>query len=301
MIKLFTAIACALVALATPAVAQQPPAAPQRIALWANGAPGFESRKAIPEQSEAYWLKPVNDPSITYFPARPGRETGAAVLLMPGGAHEFLVITSEGNDAARWFNERGIAAFVLRYRLFRGKDSPYKFEHARQDAERAVRTIRAHAGEWKLDPRKIGVVGFSAGGELARHTLLSPPVPAPGEGDAIDRVSARPDFGVLVFPGPLHGEEKITRDSPPLLMTATNDDQCCSQPIIDLLGAYRAAGASSELHMYAAGGHAFNMGETTPMVSLRNWPARITDWMTDRGLLARWPEGGTAPGSAPSR
>lgn len=130
---------------------------------------------------------------------------------MPGGAHEFLVITSEGNDAARWFNERGIAAFVLRYRLFRGKDSPYKFEHARQDAERAMRTIRAHAGEWKLDPHKIGVVGFSAGGELARVTLLSPPVPAPGKGDAIDRLSARPDFGVLVFPGPLHGEEKITR------------------------------------------------------------------------------------------
>ena len=178
---------------------------------------------------------------------------------------------------------------MLRYRLFRGKDSPYKFEHARQDAERAMRTIRSRAGEWKLDPHKIGVVGFSAGGELARVTLLSPPVPAPGKGDAIDRLSARPDFGVLVFPGPLHGEEKITRDSPPLLMTATNDDQCCSQPIIDLLNAYRAAGASSELHMYAAGGHAFNMGETTPMVSLRNWPARITDWMTDRGLLAKWP------------
>jgi len=289
MTRLLAAFAWALALLASPAWAQDPPATPQRIALWADGAPGFESRKNIPEQAEAYWLKPVNDPSITYFPARPGRETGAAGLLMPGGAHQFLVITSEGNDAARWFNERGIAAFVLRYRLFRGKDSPYKFEHARQDAERAMRTIRSRAGEWKLDPHKIGVVGFSAGGELARVTLLSPPVPAPGKGDAVDRLSSRPDFGVLVFPGPLHGEEKITRDSPPLLMAATNDDQCCSQPIIDLLNAYRAAGASSELHMYAAGGHAFNMGESTPMVSLRNWPSRITDWMTDRGLLAKWP------------
>lgn len=276
----------ALLGLCGPAMAQDAPPAPTRIALWDKGAPGFEDRKAIPEQAEAYWLKPVNDPSITYFPARKGRETGASVLIMPGGAHEFLVITSEGNDVARWFNERGVAAFVLRYRLFRGKESPYRFEHARQDAERAVRTIRARAGAFGLDPQRVGVIGFSAGGELARVTLLSAPVPAPGPADAIDRLSARPDFGILVFPGPLHAEERVTATSPPLLMAATNDDTCCSAPILDLLTAYRGAGASAELHMYAAGGHAFNMGETTPLVSLRHWPSLITDWMTDRGLLA---------------
>lgn len=287
MPRLLVTLVCALTALfAGPALAQQPPVQGERIALWDKGAPGFESRANIPEQAEAYWLKPVNNPSITYYPARPGRETGAAVLIMPGGAHEFLVITTEGNDVARWFNERGVAAFVLRYRLFRGKDSPYKFENARQDAERAMRLIRSRADQYKIDPKRIGVVGFSAGGELARVTLLSAPVPAPGPGDAIDKLSARPDFGILVFPGPLHAEEHITAASPPLLMTATNDDTCCSQPILDLLSAYRAAGASSELHMYAAGGHAFNMGETTPMVALRHWPERITDWMTDRGLLA---------------
>jgi len=286
MPRLLVTLVCALAALfAAPALAQQPPVQGERIALWDKGAPGFESRANIPETSEAYWLKPVNNPSITYYPARPGRETGAAVLIMPGGGHEFLVITTEGNDVARWFNERGVAAFVLRYRLFRGKDSPYKFENARQDAERAMRLIRSRADQYKIDPKRLGVVGFSAGGELARVTLLSAPVPAPGPGDAIDKLSAQPDFGILVFPGPLHAEEHITAASPPLLMTATNDDTCCSQPILDLLTAYRAAGASSELHMYAAGGHAFNMGETTPMVALRHWPERITDWMTDRGLL----------------
>lgn len=289
MIKLLAAFAWAFALLASPAFAQAPPAEPQRIALWTKGAPGFESRKSIPEQAESYWLKPVNDPSITYFPARPGRENGAAVLIMPGGAHEFLVINSEGNEVARWFNERGVAAFVLRYRLFRGTDSPYSFDNARQDAERAMRTIRARASEWKLDTKRIGVIGFSAGGELARVTLLSPPVAAPGRGDSVDTLSARPDFGILVFPGPAHGEEKVTAASPPLLMVATNDDACCSQPILDLLTAYRAAGASSELHMYAAGGHAFNLGVTTPVLALRHWPDRITDWMTDRGLLARWP------------
>jgi acetyl esterase/lipase len=285
MARILAALALALSLIAAPALAQQPAPEPQRISLWAKGAPGFESRASIPEEAKEYWLKPVNNPSITYFPARAGRETGASVLIMPGGAHEFLVITTEGNDVARWFAERGVAAFVLRYRLFRGKDSPYKFEHAREDAERAVRLIRSRAGEWQLDPKRIGVMGFSAGGELARVTLLSAPMAAPGPGDAIDRLSARPDFGILVFPGPLHGEERITRDSPPLLLSAASDDACCSQPIIDLLTAYRAAGASAELHMYAAGGHAYNMGESTPLVSLRHWPERITDWMTDRGLL----------------
>lgn len=289
MARWIAALACALTLIAFPAHAQQPPPEPQRIALWEKGAPGFESRAAIPEESKDYWTRSINNPSITYYPARAGRETGAAVLIMPGGAHEFLVITTEGDHVTRWFNERGVSAFVLRYRLFRGKDSPYKFEHAREDAERAMRTIRSRAAEWKLDPNRIGVMGFPAGGELARVTLLSPPVPAPGRGDAIDRLPARPDFGILVFPGPLHGEEKITPDSPPLLLTAASDDKCCSQPPIDLLTAYRAAGASAELHIYAAGGHAYNMGETTPLVSLRHWPERITDWMTDRGLLVPLP------------
>lgn len=285
MLRLIACVAALL--FAWPVAAQSPAAPPLRIALWDKGAPGFESRRATPEESESYWTRNIHDPSITYFAAHPERRTGAAVLIMPGGAHEFLVITTEGDDVARWFAQRGVAAFVLRYRLFRSKQTPglYRFEHAREDAERAMRTIRHRAGGFGIDPARIGVMGFSAGGELARVTALSPPVPAPGSGDAIDRLSQRPDFGILVFPGPLHGEERITRDSPPLLLAAASDDTCCSQPILDVLTAYRAAGASAEMHMYAAGGHAFNMGEATPFVSLRHWPDRITDWMTDRGLL----------------
>ena len=117
-------------------------------------------------------------------------------------------------------------------------------------------------------------------------TLLSPPVAPPGRGDAIDQLSSRLDFGILVFPGPLKAaSETITADSPPLLLSAANDDECCAQPVVDIFDAYRTAGASVEMHMYAAGGHAYNMGEATPFVSLQHWPGRITDWMTDRGLL----------------
>lgn len=294
--KLIASLMAALLAWCLPALAQAPAALPLRIALWENGAPGFESRAAIPEESREYWTRNVNNPSITYYPARAERVTGAAVLIMPGGGHEILVTTSEGEDVARWFAERGVAAFVLRYRLFRGKQSPvYSFENAREDAERAMRTIRSRAGAFKVDPVRIGVIGFSAGGELARATLLMPPVRAPGKGDAIDRGSSRPDFGILIYPGPLHGAEQVSADSPPLLLIAASDDACCSSPILDLVTAYRAAGASAEMHLYAAGGHAFNLGVRTPYVSLRHWPDRITDWMTDRGLFAEWPPKPKAP------
>jgi acetyl esterase/lipase len=288
MVRWFLALVALVSGMA--AAAQGAPEPGQRIPLWEKGAPGFEERAGTPEQSKDYWTKRINAPSVTYYPAHPERRTGASVIIMPGGAHQFLVITTEGDDVARWYAQRGVAAFVLRYRLFREEGSPYRFSHAREDAERAVRLVRSRAAEFDIAPDRIGVMGFSAGGELARVTLLSPPVPAPGAGDAIDRLSARPDYGILVFPGPLKGEEAITRDAPPLLLSAASDDACCSQPVMDLMTAYRAAGASAELHMYAAGGHAYNMGEATPLVSLRHWPDRITDWMTDRGLLSPPPQ-----------
>jgi len=272
--------------LAVTASAQEAPDPAQRIDLWEGGVPGHEDRASIPEESRDYWTKSINNPSLRYFPASPERRTGAAVIIMPGGGHELLVTTTEGSDVARWYAERGVDAFVLSYRLFRQEGSPWSITDARQDGERAVRLLRSRAEEFHLDPTRIGVMGFSAGGELARMTLLSPPVAPPGRGDAIDQMSSRPDFGILVFPGPLKGEsETITADSPALLLSAANDDECCAQPVVDIFDAYRTAGASVELHMYAAGGHAYNMGEATPFVSLRHWPDRITDWMTDRGLL----------------
>mgnify|MGYP000129601614 FL=1 len=272
--------------LAVTASAQEAPDPGQRIDLWEGGVPGHEDRASIPEESRDYWTKSINNPSLRYFAASPDRRTGAAVIIMPGGGHELLVTTTEGSDVARWFAERGVDAFVLSYRLFRQEGSPWTITDARQDGERAVRLLRSRAEEFHIDPERIGVMGFSAGGELARMTLLSPPVAPPGRGDAIDQLSSRLDFGILVFPGPLKAaSETITADSPPLLLSAANDDECCAQPVVDIFDAYRTAGAWVEMHMYAAGGHAYNMGEATPFVSLQHWPGRITDWMTDRGLL----------------
>ncbi len=267
-------------------VASAPLAAQERIPLWQAGVPGFEERRTIAEVSQDYWTRQVNDPSIHFYPADPVLATGSAVLIMPGGAHEFLVTTSEGHDVARWFASRGAAAFVLYYRLARAGDAPWDFGDARQDADRAMRTIRASAADFAVDPAKIGVIGFSAGGELARWSLLSPPAPPEGEGDALDAGNARPDFGLLVFPGPLAMPgEVISPATPPILLATANDDDCCAQPTIDIFLDLRAGGAPAELHVYQEGGHAFNMGENTPLVSLQNWPGTIEDWMVDRGLM----------------
>ena len=129
-----------------------------RYPLWTGGAPGFESRAAIPEESAEYWTKHINNPSITAFLPEKGKANGAAVVIVPGGGHGIIVITTEGNDVARWFAARGVAAFVLRYRLFREQGSPYSLEDARADTERAMRLVRSRAGEFGIDPHRIGVV-----------------------------------------------------------------------------------------------------------------------------------------------
>ena len=136
-----------------------------KISLWENGAPGFENRKDEPEQAKDWWVRNIHNPSITaYFPEKPN---GMAVLICPGGGHENLVFNSEGRDAAEYFTSIGVTAFVLKYRLAREVGSPYKLEtHVKQDAERAMRLIRSKAAEFKLDPTRIGAMGFSAGGEV---------------------------------------------------------------------------------------------------------------------------------------
>jgi acetyl esterase/lipase len=258
----------------------------ERIALWETGVPGFEERRDIPEVSQDWWTKQVNDPSIHFYAAENALANGSAVLIMPGGAHQELVTTTEGHAVAAWFAQRGVAAFVLYYRLAREEGAPWNIEDARQDAERAMRTIRARADELGVNPDAVGVIGFSAGGELARMSLFSPPVPPEGEGDGLDQGEAVPDFGILVFPGPMAGKiENMGPETPPVLLSAAADDECCSQPTIDIFMALRAAGAPAELHIYQEGGHAYNMGEASDLVSLQNWPGTIEQWMVDRGFM----------------
>ena len=182
-------------------VAQQTPN--PVIYLWANGAPGFESKKDIPEEAKDWWVKNINNPSLTVYAAPKEKATGAAVIICPGGGHNKLVITSEGKEAAEYFNSIGITAFVLKYRLFREDKSPYTVENTLQDGRRAVRMVRQQAKQYNIDTNKIGMIGFSAGGELAAWVGFNTPKEKLVKTDNTDNLKCTPDFLVLVYPGPL--------------------------------------------------------------------------------------------------
>lgn len=275
-----------LLALLLPLTGAGAQSIPTRVPLWENGAPGFEKRRNEQELAKDWWARNIHDPSITVYRPAPAKETGAAVVILPGGGHQELVVTAEGEDAARFFNDIGVTAFVLRYRLAREQGSPYKIEvHALADTRRAIRLVRARASEWGVDPDRIGLMGFSAGGELVMMAADGEADPIQGKPDPIDEESARPDFQILVYPGPLGVPKTPPVGAPPAFLIAANDDRCCSTPPLALLEKLRAARVPVEMHLYAQGGHAFNMGQRTSLTGLRDWPKRLAEWMNDIGLL----------------
>jgi acetyl esterase/lipase len=255
------------------------------IPLWDRGAPGFESRRNEPEQHKDWWYKNIHNPSLTVFLPAAGKANGTAVIVAPGGGHRELVFEPEGVEPAQYLASLGITAFALKYRLFRENGSPYQPAHMAEDIRRAMRTVRARASEWNLDPRRIGVMGWSAGGEVAAMVAYPPVGGAPAAQDPIDRVSARPDFQILIYPGPLGIPDRIPADAPPLFVLGAADDEYVAGVMFDITRKYRDAGASVEAHIYAQGKHAFNMGQRSEFVSIRRWPQRLAEWLEDRGYL----------------
>jgi acetyl esterase/lipase len=255
------------------------------IPLWKNGAPGFESRKNEPEQAKDWWIKNIHNPSLTvYFPAKE-KANGAAVIICPGGGHKELVFNAEGKEAAAYLNSIGVTAFVLKYRLFREENSPYTKENTLSDGRRAMRLVRQQAAAWNLDTNRIGLMGFSAGGELAAWVALNPSKESIEMPDSIDKEKCKANFLILVYPGPLAVPDSVESNAPPLFMIAANDDECCSEPIIKLLQLYRKANVRSEVHLYAQGKHAFNMGNRSVLKTISTWPQRMGDWLLDNGYL----------------
>jgi acetyl esterase/lipase len=269
-----------------------PAADPERIALWPNGAPGSEAHRGEKEVAQDYWVNNIHDPSVTVY--RPEHPNGTAVVIAPGGGHRLLVINAEGNDTAKYFARLGVTAFVLRYRLARQDGSTYTIEgDAKADTLRAMRLVRSRAKEFGIDPERIGLMGFSAGGELVSMVANADPALLAGKAgaaDPVERFSARPDFQILVYPGPLGIPSVIPKSAPQAFMVAASDDECCSAPVFDLALKLRAAGVPNEVHLFARGGHAFNMGVgRTERPGLKYWPNRLTDWLEDSGLIGKQP------------
>jgi acetyl esterase/lipase len=263
--------------------------AQQVVPLWDKGAPGFEARRNEPERHQDWWYKNIHNPSLTVFVPPAGTANGTAVVIAAGGGHRELVFNPEGVEPAQFLAAHGVTAFALKYRLYREEVAPgrkpYTLDNTAEDIRRAMRTVRARAAEWHVDPNRIGVMGWSAGGEVAALVAYPPVEGDPQSKDPIERVSARPDFEILVYPGPLGIPEKISADAPPLFLTGASDDEYVADVMFDLTRKYHAAGASIESHIYAQGKHAFNMGQRSPYVAVRHWPDRLVEWLEDRGLL----------------
>ena len=260
------------------------------IRLWPNGAPGSEGETAPevfegsdhPELPKRFTA--VHYPSIYVFLPPAAKANGAAVVVAPGGGHSQLVIDKEGYEIADWLNANGIAAFVLKYRLARAQGSHYTVAGtALADAARAMRLVRSRAKEWSVDPARIGFMGFSAGGEVA--ALIETRFDAGNEGasDPIDRASSRPDFAIVVYPGFRPGTITVPKDAPPTFLVCADDDRSHVVTTVNLYLDLEKQGVSSEIHIYAGGGHGFGMRR--PQMPVATWPERLKEWMVDRKLV----------------
>jgi acetyl esterase/lipase len=273
-----------LITLLLPVLAQAQ-LKPEVIPLWEKGAPGFESRKDIPEEAQDYWVRSINNPSVTVFMPPKEKANGCAVIVAPGGGFRELVFYAEGVQAAEFLNSIGVTVFALKYRLPAEKNSPYSVENVRQDAYRAVRLVRSRAAEFHIDPNRIGMLGFSAGGAVVMMVSLDK-----GDGDSnapdlIDRVNGRPDFQMMVYPGG-NPPNKISSDTPPAFLLCANDDEYgCDKVTLELLMKFRDAKVPVEAIFLAKGKHAFNMGDRSSLITVKTWPQRMADWLSDSGFL----------------
>ena len=268
---------------------------PQTRLLWPGGAPG------------ALGGEDADKPSITIYLPPADQASGAAVVVCPGGGYEHLAMDHEGRQIAEWLNARGIAAFVLKYRLGPRYHHPIELG----DAKRALRTVRAQAAEFRVAPDRIGVWGFSAGGHLASTLGTHFDAGDPNAPEPIDRVSCRPDFMILAYPvislegeyvhkgsrrnllgddpDPklvelLSNEKQVTAQTPPTFLFHTDGDKTVppENSVLFYL-ALRQAGVPAEMHIYERGNHGAGLARKDPILS--SWPDRLADWLRNRGAI----------------
>ena len=281
------------------------------LALWPHGAPaepaGIPSRPAVTGSEHdtttakdrmvggrlVIRLGDVAKPTITLYPAPKDHNTGAAVVVFPGGSYRVLAIDIEGTEVCDWLNGIGVNCVLLKYRV--PDSGPYpKSAAALQDAQRAIGMVRQHAAQWGIDPKRVGVLGFSAGAHLAAAVSthygqrLYPRV------DAADDESCRPDFSLVIYPGYLAIAEKnmefnpdipVTARTPPTFLVQAEDDPVHVENVVEYFMQLRKAGVPAEMHVYAQGGHGYGLRPTDLPVT--HWPVLAATWLKTIGVIAK--------------
>ena len=265
------------------------------IPLWPKGVPG-EADLKLPAESielkseyQIQILSNVSVPTLTVFPAE--KPNGAAVIVCPGGGYNILAYSHEGIEVCEWLNSLGITAGLLKYRVPR-REGLEKHDAPLQDAQRAIGLMRSRAAEWQIDPKRVGILGFSAGGHLATMALTSDGTRRYEVDPAIDGASAVPDFGVLVYaaylldeknPDVLSPEVKVTDQTPPAFLVIAHDDKKFVEGnarfYIEMLRKNRPC----ELHIFAKGGHGFGFKNTPEAIV--QWPDLAGKWLAAEGFL----------------
>ena len=282
---------------------------PLMLSVWPGAVPG-DHGKIGPERvrapseaptKNAKWITNVTKPTVTLFRPAKDKNRGTAILICPGGGYWNLAWDLEGEEVAAWLNSIGVTGVVLKYRVPRRPNQPERLPAPGPllDAQRAISLVRSRAAEWGIDPNRIGIVGFSAGGHLAFATATHFDQRAYESIDEIDKVSCRPDFAVAVYPGYFIEQQpagveinkdvlapyiRIPKETPPIFLVHASDDPVAGvENCVVMYLALKRANVATELHVYAQGGHGFGVRKSSLPCS--TWTDRCVAWLQNQGML----------------
>ncbi len=291
---------CTLLAIPILAAPGRSADKPLVLEVWPGKVPGEDGKigdekvlDSKPGEKQVKRITNVSKPTLTVFRPAKDKDTGAAVLICPGGGYNILAWDLEGEEVAAWLNSIGVTGIVLKYRVPR-RPNQAKGEPPlgpQQDAQRALSLVRSKAKEWGIDPQRLGILGFSAGGHLTAATATNFDKRTYEPVDEIDKLSCRPDFAVLIYPAYLMAKDKdelnpeirVRKDCPPMFFAHAGNDGVKADNSVLMYLALKRAGVPAELHVYTTGGHGFGLRPSSQLCS--TWPQRCADWLRNQGIV----------------